>query len=831
MKLLMNLKQKQQAKAEEKKKYKLKLSAQDLIPLKAVDSDVFVSDDFRVIKVVKVSSFNLELMSNLELNETLEKYESFLRTLHFPLQTEIISQPVDLKKYVEEQKELLRATTNLYKRELLEGYIEYLHSIEISQSMIQRQRYVVFDEKIMGVTKQAYIDALHSIGNKFKHIKSGLEEIGLEVNEVNEVEIARYFQTMYDYVSSQYRPIQSVVELMTSSFTKETVSKFKKKPCELEEYLGNCTDIKDKISPSFIEEQRDYIQFGDNFVRTFCVIDYPNQAQGNWLGKLYRFGGNINISTHLQPIGSDKMKSHLDKSIGELEARLEEPLKPSRRKDVQKKLESAEKLLETLMDGKNKTIFMVHTYIQLQARSLEELNRLTEQLQGIVWKTGITAYIPRDNMLEGFRSVLPMVKPKLEEYTYQNMQASAVSSLIPFDESELFEQRGMVFGHNMHTDNLVLLDPYDGDKYSSRNMCVFGATGSGKSFFLIKQLLRNFYLGKKKKRIYVIDPEREITEVVEKIGGQVIRMSNATKHIINLFDISDSVAESGGNGVLFTKIQRLKIAFSMIKNDMTVLELALLERAIFETYKTKNITSETDFSKIGVYDVPILQDFFDVIDAPTYAKLADFREILRMYVEGSNSRLFNGYTNVDLDNEIIVFDIKDLEKGGDAQAVCMFNILSFLWDQITMDKEVEKELIVDEAHLLMRNPASALFLLDVYKRIRKYQGSAVVATQQPSDFFIVLDGVNFGKAIINNSMFMLVLGLQGNDIKDLKEYDILRLSEEEEQIILKKKQGEGIFIAGNQRVYMKVDFTPAEMKLINPKQYEKLYGKKVGATA
>lgn len=610
----------------------------------------------------------------------------------------------------------------------------------------------------------------------------------------------------------------------------------RKKANELEEYLGNCRNIKNKIAPDIIKENRNYIQFGDNYVRTVVVVDYPSEVTGNWLSKLYRFSGNINISSHLQPISSEKMKKHLDRSITELESRLDEPLTPTRRKDTEKKLKSAEALLSALMDGKNKTIFLVHTYIQLQARSLEELDRLTEQLQSVVWKVGITSYTLQDNMLKGFRSVLPLNKVELPEYSHQNMHASAVSSMMPFDESELFQSSGIIFGHNMHTDNLILLDQYNRDIYTSRNMCVFGSTGSGKSFFLIKHLLRSFYLATKRKRFFIIDPEREIAPVVKKIGGQIIRISNNTNHIINPFDLHEVITEEE-NGVLFTKIQRLKIFFSLIagKESMSPLELALLERAIFLAYETKGITDSintNELRKLQKTDMPTLNDLFSIIQKNDFEGLKGFREILRMYVSGSNSKLFNGHTTVDLDNDIICFDIKDLEQGGDVQAVCMFNILSFLWDSITMDKEVEKELYVDEAHLLMRNPSSAIFLLDVYKRIRKYQGTGYVATQQPSDFFVNFgNNVNYGKAIINNSMFMLVLGLLPNDVRDLKDYDILRLSEEEEEIILKRKQGEGIFIAGNQRSYIKVDYTPQEMKLINPKQYEKLYGKKAEVTS
>ncbi|HDX9701726.1 TPA: DUF87 domain-containing protein [Bacillus thuringiensis] len=609
----------------------------------------------------------------------------------------------------------------------------------------------------------------------------------------------------------------------------------KKRVCELDEFLDASKGFKNKISSARIEEKRDYLEFGDNFARTLLVIDYPNSVKGNWMSRLYRFSGNMNVSTHMRPISSEKMVRYLDKSIQELEARLQESLTPRRKKETERKLESAELMLSSLMNGNQKTIMLVYTYIHLQSRTLEGLEQITKKIQGAIWKTGITVAVARDNMLEAFRSVLPTCEPTLEHYTQQNMHNAAASSLMPFDESELFMDRGVIMGENLHTDSLVLVDMENRKVFPSRNMLVLGSTGMGKSFFMQKNLLRDWYLAGDDTRIFVIDPEREFVKLIKKIGGQVIRISANTQHIINPLQVSphaelDDEEKEQEKNILYSKIQRLKIFFKMIKPDMSILELALLEKAIFETYSKFKITEETSFENMKNTDFPILSDLFDVIEKGAYTKLDDFKDILRTYVTGSNSKLFNAHTNVDLSNSIICFDIKDLEQDADCQPVLMFNVLSFLWDEITKDRTQRKKLYVDEAHILMRNPKSALFLLDVYKRIRKYLGGAVIASQQPCDFLDAEEnGTNYGKAIINNSISMLILGLNGNDIQDLKKHEVLNLSEEEESIISKRRQGEGIYVAGNTRVYMKVDYTAKELELIDPEQYEEKYGKKASA--
>lgn len=193
---------------EQKTKERKRQSAQDLIPIKRFDSGIFITDDYRIVQPLRVSSLNLGLMSDRELNEVLERYEIFLRSIHFPFQTTIVSQPINLQGYIQEQNELLGRTKNHFKRELLQDYIAYAQTIERNQNMMQRQRYIITFEKIMGVSKMAYNDALHSLTNKVKHLKEGLTEVGLHAEEVTDFELMRYFHSLFDYTGSQYTPVQ-----------------------------------------------------------------------------------------------------------------------------------------------------------------------------------------------------------------------------------------------------------------------------------------------------------------------------------------------------------------------------------------------------------------------------------------------------------------------------------------------------------------------------------------------------------------------------------------------------------------------------------------------
>lgn len=597
--------------------------------------------------------------------------------------------------------------------------------------------------------------------------------------------------------------------------------------------------LKDMIAPapSFTEEL-DYIKLGENFARTFLVIDYPRKPEGNFLSKLYRFKGNLTISTHLIPKPNDKYIKQTERSLTELNTELTGKrivkMKPSRKLELEQRRDAAEATLEKLMSGENNSIFHVHMYLHLQAGSLDELERASKRLSIAAFKRGLRIVKAEANNIDAFKSVLPIVHNGIPEMTYRNFDTEAASSLFPFDESELFHNQGLIKGENLTTGSLVLIDQ---KQLPSHNEFVVGQTGMGKTFYLMKDLLRKWMNGD---RVFVIDPEGEISKICKRVGGQVIKMSPMAKTVVNILEIKatmdsaniDSDVDEDEDEImplLFQKIQRLKIFFKLIKKNMEIVEMAQLEKAIIATYGAKNIGFDTDYSKKKSEDFPILEDLYNEIeDTQKYSKLQDFREILFMFVHGSNGRMFNGHTNVDLDNDFICFNLKELEEESDSQAAAMYNSLSYLWDEITSSSERFTWLNIDECHTIADpdNPRAMKFVYQIYKRIRKYHGGCTVATQQIADFLSAQEGHrNYGQAIIGNSISQLILPLKGKDIADLKNHEILKLSEEEELIISKFRQGEGIYVVGNKRVHMKVDHTPAEMKLINPEKYETLYGK------
>ncbi|MEN3781448.1 VirB4 family type IV secretion system protein [Priestia megaterium] len=598
----------------------------------------------------------------------------------------------------------------------------------------------------------------------------------------------------------------------------------------LEFLKQDLSGFKNAIAPSIMKEHSTYMQLGSNYVRTFAIIDYPTKVFGNWLSKLYRFEGNVTISLHMSPDMNSKMINHISNSIEELDSRLH-PTKgkpsPKRQRELEQKIKSAEDILDNLMSGSSSSIYYVHMYIHITASSLKELEDLTDQITRKLYSANLRPSVTYDRMKYGFESVLPLANNKLPEWTSQNMDISATSSLMPFDESEIIEESGIIKGRNLTagSNSFVIVNQH---KLKGHNEFVLGMTGAGKSFYLKKDILRYYQQGT---RIYVIDPEREYSDLIKAIGGQVITISAMSKYRINPFEIlcsnneNDDEEDDVGTSKLHQKLVRIKTFFKLLKKDMTPLEAALVEDMMVQVFADKEIDFDTDFSTLESEKYPILGDLYEKIEEAKEERLKDFQAILKSNVDGSNSLMFNGHTNVNLKSDVICFDLKDMEEEPDSQAAAMFNILSYLWDIITKDRKVWKRLYVDEAHVLADNPRAMKFLFNIYKRIRKYKGGCTAATQQIADFLSATEGKrNYGKAIIGNSQTKMFLTMEPSDIEDIEKHNVVKLSRKEKLLLQSDKKGEGVFIVGKRRVHIKVDHTPFEMKLIDPEQYEKLYG-------
>lgn len=596
-------------------------------------------------------------------------------------------------------------------------------------------------------------------------------------------------------------------------FKKKNKQKEKEKAFEL-------FSIYDQLAPSIFEEERDYIQVGEGLERTLCITDYPSIAEMGWLSKLYRLEGNISFTFHIEPTSSSEMIKHLSGSIQELESRLVSGrLTPEMQQRANFEKESAEELLKKLISNDSGGMIYVHFLIRIYAETLDELNKLTNRVKNTLATKNLHGYIPTSRMQDAFFSHLPTLDHRLDDYTRRNMDSKAFATMFPFDETELFAKDGVAIGKNVKTKSLIQINKWE---LSNRNGVILGQSGYGKTVTAKTFLLRDYMDGI---RIFIIDPEDEYSDMVRWLDGEVIELSNTTDTIINPLQVFFERDEEGGSPLL-QHVERLKVFFKLMRPTMTIDELAILDSYLMELYASEkfNINFKTNFFNLKPKDYPTLGDLYEYIMKKIKedeTQLEMFSYVLKQYVEGANKMIFNGHTNVNLNSNIISFNIKKLGVGSQLQVCAMYNAITFLWDEITKDKE-KKSLFLDEVHVLAdpNTPQSMELVYQIYKRIRKYGGGAWSATQQVEDFLNATDGQrNYGGAVIENSLMKMLLPLEGKSLNDLVTKAQIKLSDEELKILKprKKNKGQGLFLYADKRVHLQIEPTETEWEFIGGK--------------
>lgn len=211
---------------EKKQQSQAKKTIQDLIPLKDLEQGLLITPDLKMVRILKVSGVNLELMSHEELNDLLEAYEGVLMNFTYPVQTINATMPIDLKSYIDKKERKYKKETNPYKRRLQQSYLEYTREIETSQDIKQRQRYLIFAEQMKEDTPKTRYETILDVDEKSKEIIDSLSELDLTAEPITDLEVVRYLHTLFDYQGALHHPIQNtdIPDMITGGNTNETKS-------------------------------------------------------------------------------------------------------------------------------------------------------------------------------------------------------------------------------------------------------------------------------------------------------------------------------------------------------------------------------------------------------------------------------------------------------------------------------------------------------------------------------------------------------------------------------------------------------------------------------
>lgn len=525
----------------------------------------------------------------------------------------------------------------------------------------------------------------------------------------------------------------------------------------------------------------------------------------------------MNISIFYERQDSYKTIKDLTYHIGNVGVELKETNQNRQDIDIASFTYQDAKYIRKEMQVNNEDMYFLYLYIIIYSKEIKELNFYLDKIEGIAQSKGMQTKRANFRQEELFLSTIPLMENNkiLKEVGKRNILTSGLVSTYPFISSNIFDEEGIFIGTNIYNNSLVFIDKYQTQKYKNANICIFGTSGAGKSFYTKLLILRYHLLGIKQ---YIIDPDREYGNLCKELGGVQIKIGPNSNTYINILEIRKESIEEGENGYLITKIGRLIGFFNLIFGELDEEEKALLEEKLIETYKTKGITFDDDSlynKKFGKKEfkkskeMPILEDLYNILERDKKTK--KFHTKLLPFVKGS-MKYFNEYTNIELNNSLIVADVYDL--GEENLKYGMLVCSEILWDKVKEKREERKTIYLDEIWRLIgvtSNKDVASFIYKIFKTIRKYGGSSVAITQDISDIFSLEGGI-YGKSILNNSSIKTFFALEEENIKILSEYS--NLSEKEKIEIKSLKRGECLMFVGEDHILTKIESSKVEKKII-----------------
>lgn len=566
-----------------------------------------------------------------------------------------------------------------------------------------------------------------------------------------------------------------------------------------------------------------YMEIDNVYYSGLIIVNYLREQNEIILKSLIDSDINMNISIFYERQDAYKLLKRISYYIGNTGTDLKDFNENRQDIDIAESSYSDAKYIRKEIQINNQDLYYLYIYINIFTFNIKEIEYILNKLEGLLQSKGLQTRRATFRQEQIYSACLPLHQNEqdLKNSAKRNILTDGIVSTYPFISSSIFDETGVYIGRNMFNNSMIFIDRYDTEKYKNANMCIFGMSGAGKSYFVKLMILRYGIYGINQ---YIIDPDREYENVCKVFNGVVIKIGPSSNTFINIFDIRKESLENNEKCYLGSKILKLMGFFNLIFGEMNEEEKSLIEEKIIETYKLKNINfNDKSLFKMKngkrVFkesrDMPILDDFYMTLGKDE--RTQKFFVKLLPFIKGS-LKFFNNYTNVKVDNKLIVADIYEL--GEENLKYGMYLFTELFWDKIKMNRNERKIIYMDEIWRLIgitSNKYVASFIYKIFKTIRKYGGSGVAITQDVSDLFSLENGI-YGKSILNNSNLKVFFYLEEENINILENFT--NLSEKEKIEIKSFSKGECLMFVGAEHILVKIDSAEYEDQIIAKGEFE-----------
>lgn len=562
---------------------------------------------------------------------------------------------------------------------------------------------------------------------------------------------------------------------------------------------------------------RNKIYVGDRYVKIYTIMHYPSNMELGWLGKLVDEIGAI-FSINIEPTDNAELLEGLDRRIRDATALAKLAKNESSKQLKEQEIKEASEIISRILQN-NEVVSYLSIYILVSDENENNFIRKSKEIEKEVIKQKLKIR-PLTNFLlkEGYKSVAPYftIQENLNNYFRRNILTSTFTGGFLFNKNTFIDKQGYYLGIN-EKGGIVIFNLWqkDSDRTNS-NMVVVGSSGSGKSV-AVKHIAYNEIPNSK---ILIIDPENEYSYLCENLGGKIINCNGGERGgILNPLQIRTDREENTNS--LALHFQFLRTFFSILYPSLQDMEFSTLELLLEELYEKFNITKNTDISKLKNTDFPKLEDLYFFIEEKNKQSGNEIFEkilsLIRPICIGQSADIWNGYTNIDIDTDMTVFNTSSMHKFQEQyKRAQYYNIMSYCWDFLSRDVNERTILIADECHMLIdpNIPQTLEYLKNISKRARKYNASIIVITQSIEDFLNEKIRL-YGQSLFTNSTYKLFFKLDGQDLKEVQE--TFKLTDKETQLIYNAKIGEALFTAGIRKIFINMQINKVEKELIDEK--------------
>jgi len=565
-----------------------------------------------------------------------------------------------------------------------------------------------------------------------------------------------------------------------------------------DQYSKNIADFKSHVAPSY--RQSETTKFNVSWILGKCYYtqSYPTYIDALWTRDVLALHAKRDMSFFIYPEDDSAMQSILKRKATQLKAELSEAMQKGITidKEVEQQYRDVEMIREKL-STREERYFEFSNYFSIYDNTEDQLKENGKKYEQKIWGFGIRVKNAIHRMDEGLVSSLPLCLDELG-ITRSSVTTSLAGSF-PFISNDLVQDTGIFYGLNLHTGGLVIFDRFN-SKLPNMNSVILATSGAGKSFTVKLEILRYLLNGID---AIVIDPENEYKQLCEAVGGTYVNIATNSQQYINPFDIPPKIedVEYGKGDLLRSQIMNLIGLVQILIGTLSAEEEALLDKALQSTYALRGFSFDDD--DYSGKQPPIMEDLMNVLNGMDGGEKIWLK--LSKYVNGTFGKVFNNYTNIDINNRITVFSIRDLEDA--LKTPAMFNVLGYIRTKVRSVKK-QRLLVCDEARIMLQNEISANFLFGLTKRARKYGLGISTISQDIEDFI----RSPYGKPIVSNSSLQILLKQSTTSIKSLNQ--LLGLSEAEQQRLISCWIGEGLMFAGNQHIAVKIIASPTEKEFI-----------------